>query len=1443
VKNTFTIVVYFVIALAGLSLAYSGSGPLSITDYQPSKGMVQPFGIQDFTFDGGCQFNNVVFSGPEADSWFWNFGDPATNADTSTLRNPRYRYNETGDYTVTLRYVVGGDTTQVENVVNIRPAPEVDLGPNDTVICEDQVIRLIGGVDDPNLTYLWFPGGETTSYLDVDSAGCYSVTVTNQLTNCSNSDRIFVSVCGENRKEGAKWYFGRNAGLDFEEGEPTPITGSALDARAGTSVATNFIGELQFYTDGRRVFNRENGLMPNGDGLNGNEDVAQGAIVVPQPADCKTCPTFYYIFHIGGADNGMYYSRVDMRLDGGLGDVMPDEKNVPLFDNAEGRVTAVENPRDSTFWLVGQRNGVFVSYHITKEGLQLDSRQDFAFGASGSGYMKVTADGERMVVTTATGIEIFQFNDSLGTVERSQPPLVIDIPTPPDVYGVEFSASGDKVYVTTSGPTSFLYQINLSALDSAAIAASLVKIDSSETETWGALQRGSDSKIYMAINETRTLGVINQPEGVGRDSVDFQKDFQLEGTSRLGLPNFVNTFMDPPSSPGFGFIGTCEGEETEFFGGQICPPKEDQYQWTFSGNGFNNTSTEQNPKFIFPAPGEYTATMRIWNECKDTTITQTVQIFETPDAFEIRNTAPACDSVVVLEAGAAITGTPTYVPVYAWFVDGAPLDETERTLTTNVSGNYTAVIFNGLNPECSQQAELAVNLTPLIVNLGPDTTVCNGQSITLDAGTQPAGSTFQWTPGNATSQAITVQPGETTTYRVVVTNPATNCTAEDAIVVNIASSSVPNFVVNNVSACGGQDGQILQVPEPPSLDFTYVWSGPGVSENNVNAGQLSGIVAGAYSVVVTNAAGCSDTLSFAVNVTDYNPNFTSNSPVTARCEDGEGELIITPDPAANPVRYNWTRRGEANIALSGATATNFRGPAGFYNVEILDANGCTFSLTDLEIRQNPNQPSANVSGRLSACGEYTVEVTNLNTQAFRYEWTGPAGAQVENVPGGRGVAIVRTPNIQVTLIVTSNAEPACRVEVPLDVPAFPPAPQFTISSDRNEACEGDFIELEAVVGQGQFTYEWQSVDNAAQIPGPTNQRRVRVNANGTYRVTVRDQFTGCSSTEQSQPVTFYALPVADAGADLAICSGQSATLTAGQVENATYLWSTGATTRSITVNPLQTTQYTVTVTRAGICSSTDDVVVTVEPLPIVNLGPPVEVCSNTPPTLNAANAANPADVTYVWSLNGSPIAGATAPTLLATNSGTYQVSITRGNCTATGSVLVNLIPAPTPVIAADTVNICIGDEEVANLDAGNNTSYTYFWPQLGATTPQVAVTAEGIYTVEVTNAQGCTVTEEILVQNLCEPRVFVPQAFSPNGDGNNDVLQIFGNYTGAFEMLIYNRWGEIVFATNSFNDTWDGTYKGTPAPIGTYAWTINYTSEFFPERSATQVRGAVMLVR
>lgn len=319
-------------------------------------------------------------------------------------------------------------------------------------------------------------------------------------------------------------------------------------------------------------------------------------------------------------------------------------------------------------------------------------------------------------------------------------------------------------------------------------------------------------------------------------------------------------------------------------------------------------------------------------------------------------------------------------------------------------------------------------------------------------------------------------------------------------------------------------------------------------------------------------------------------------------------------------------------------------------------------------------------------------------------------------------------------------------------------------------CAGGTLNLNA--GYPGATYLWSTTDTTQSIS---------VTTSGTYHVLVTEA-SGCSDRD-TVVVTVNPVPTVNLGNDTAICSGNSLTLNAGNA-GATYLWSTAATTQSISVTASGT--YWSKVTNANGCFSYDTVVVTVNPVPTVALGNDTSFCVGDSITLNAGNAG----MSFLWS-NGD-----TTQTITASASGTYWAKVTNTNgCFGTDTLVVTVNPLPV-VNLGNNAAICENDTML--LDAGN-AGATYLWSD-NSTAQTLEVTDSGTYWVTVTNANGCSATDSISLNLSPLPTV--------------DSIQVTqgGNYTRTFT---------AAGATNATGYLWDfgdGSSTSTQAnPTHTFA--------------------------
>lgn len=253
--------------------------------------------------------------------------------------------------------------------------------------------------------------------------------------------------------------------------------------------------------------------------------------------------------------------------------------------------------------------------------------------------------------------------------------------------------------------------------------------------------------------------------------------------------------------------------------------------------------------------------------------------------------------------------------------------------------------------------------------------------------------------------------------------------------------------------------------------------------------------------------------------------------------------------------------------------------------------------------------------------------------------------------------------------------------------------------------------------------------------------------------------------------------------------------------------------------------------------------VEIRPIPQIYTAGGDAYCEGANLKLNAGSLTGRA-LTYDWtSPDGATHSGAEwsigSAGLLA--AGEYQVTASDGpTCSTTESLIVQVYPKP-HVSLSDQDTIC--SEMAVNLNAGSGFA-SYKW-QDGSTEPQLAATSEGIYWVVVTDNNGCQASDSVLLHQ-CELLLWMPNVFTPNGDGLNDIfLPKYRNDVDiTFQMLIFNKWGEQLFSTNNINQGWDGTYKGVLCKEDLYTWTITFsapTNYKFLQKSPQS--GNVMLLK
>ncbi len=432
------------------------------------------------------------------------------------------------------------------------------------------------------------------------------------------------------------WYFGDNAGISFKNGYPEELPAGSMKTLAGCAAISDKHGNLLFYTNGQKVWNRNNRVMPHGDSIGAGNLINQNSIFIPFPYDSNK----YYLFTINGGDSlinsALKINIIDKTADNFLGDIILRDSVIDY--NIMFKLTAVQHCNGKDIWLIAHRlnSNRFLSYLLDSTGM--GQPQEFSTGSTPGadiGYMKVSPAGDKIAFPVNNGsnlLEIFDFDNRTGII--SNPVTITTGINEVYVYGTEFSPDGKYLYLTTGGRLFGLWQYDLSLKTEEKINASAVLITNGNLR---ALQLAPDGKIYLARENEKYLDQINAPLMKGKDCDYRAKAVYLHnGISRMGLPGFIQSWLYKPS-----FITTqhCTGDTNSF--DFYVHNNIDSVLWSFGDNEYSNN---YKPAHYYETEGVYTVLLKQYHCGIFDSATSDVTIFETPqiDLVDDTTLCPSC---------------------------------------------------------------------------------------------------------------------------------------------------------------------------------------------------------------------------------------------------------------------------------------------------------------------------------------------------------------------------------------------------------------------------------------------------------------------------------------------------------------------------------------------------------------------------------------------------------------------------------------------------------------------------------------------------------------------------------------------------------------------------------------------------------------------------------
>ncbi len=822
---------------------------------------------------------------------------------------------------------------------------------------------------------------------------------------------LFTTPCF-GQKENNIWYFGYGVGLDFNTSPPTPLADGRINTNEGAAtVCDHATGRLLFYTDGITVWNRNHLPMKNGTGLAGSPSSTQSALIVRSP-----CDTFrYYVFTSGDLEtdgymgDGYKYSEIDMRLDGGNGEVVG--KNVLLHRPGTEKLTAVRHGNAHDIWVVTHRAGddLFYAYKVSANGITLSPvvsgvgppLNGNRLGVVGA--LRASPDGRRLAMATekpSAAVQVFRFDDINGIVAE---PILLSLPDP--AYGICFSPNSLMLYATVESVGT--YQFDLSSGDAGLINASRTLIDNRGAT--GDLELGPDGRIYVATVKDH-LDVILDPDQPGpacryqRGMITLGKEAVRYGIQNRSMVSTSNHDMLLISRD----TVICAGGPGAALGA-IPLTTSDGISWTPS-EGLSCTDC---PDPIATPSVTTTYTTRASLAGCMVRKSVTVTVFPQPKALVAPDTA-LCegDSARIGRDEPYPEGTSfSWEPKEGLDCSDCPNPWAKPSVTTRYS--LTVVGQGG----CNDVASVLVSVgSSTFADAGPDKTVCVGDGTTLNGS---GGDGYLWSPAeglNCTDCAEPVaSPTKTTLYRLRAVRGG-RCFSDDSVTVTVLER--PKASIEGpaeIFFCGTETVQLRA-----SGGTSYRWSpGTGLSCVDCPDPTASPSVPTRYTVTVSNDGGCVDSASVTVH------------PVPPPPVDAGMDVSICPDGsiglhASGAVTYRWEPAAGLSctdcpdpIAAPSATTTYIVTGTGPYGCEGIDSvRVAVLPVSRLEIK-----------GDTTIC-RYSVAYLRAPTAGRSHQWSPTEGlscptcAETEARPG-------TSTTYTVTMILPSGciASGTVRVEV------------------------------------------------------------------------------------------------------------------------------------------------------------------------------------------------------------------------------------------------------------------------------------------------------------------------------------------------------------------------------------------------------------------------------
>jgi len=1138
----------------------SGGLPLGISIRRPCAQLP--------TLGGGeqCKGEPTTFrdATPGVKSWAWNFDDvpvsgtatPGGSTSTTSYSVVQNLYTSPGIKAVTLTRTFSNSTTPAETVtfnvnISVPPSPFQNWRP-DTTICKGQTLTLDPYPNSPpsGVTYEWAPKGEITQTLSVTGSGCYSVEATNPVTGCSYEDKIEVKVCPDQpQQQGSKWYFGNNAGIEFQGGSASPLTDGKLNTIEGSSSINDAKGNVLFYTDGVKIYDKDGNLMgavqydaagkiiidPTtskplistlAPSLGGSQISTQSALIVPK-GTCKGCEYQYYVYttaEINGTRQ-LTYSIVDMRKNDGKGAVV--ESNLPVAGTSTTalsteRSAGVKNEQDSTYWVITRDFGgnLFRITHLTKNATPIQTT--VAAGASqtavsqGEGYLKIGPAPQSSTVssgTSTTGTSGTASNPGSSTADGVERPVAMIVPGIPPSPGNPGTSNTVELYTFNdkTGKLEYKRTIDLGPAPPKAYGVEFSPDGKSLYVTLvGDPASGTAASSYILRYDL----TITDPEQLSLARTEIATSTtQQFGALQIGPDGRIYV-----SIPGQSSLGVIENPNASFL---------DSLRFTFNGQSLGGKTGQlglPNQIANFNQPPSNGAGLSHEGECLGDPTKFTIGPF-CPDLKE-RYTVNFGDGTQ------PYSGTATTVPDHVYARPGS------YTATLTVE-TFQKGPNNSFGPSCTVVTAtdaLTIASYPQSITLA-DQFVCRtplSTTLSIDVTAQ----NYAWVfAGRIVGRNKTFAATRNGTYTAYAFNESTECIVKDDALVQFRQPF--QFIPSpDAIVCQGTSTTIGVLGAPAYN--TFQWS------SGQNTKTITVTNPGVYSVTATHpnpsdrSKVCTSTGAISVSARP-NPTLRVASVQPVSCTSLDGQLTVTPS-GSGTFSYAWTGANNAPLLAAGNSLSGIG--EGNYTVRVTDEFSC--SATQPATLKSPvNNLLITPAPRDQLCsrpGSGTVNLTvSGGRQPVQYFWRDATNALISNASILTGI------NSGTYNAAISDANGCTAATGNFRVGLDPTG--FADLGPPQDKCAGNALVLRpvssTVVGN---VYQWSN--------GPTSPT-ISVTGAGTYSLRVSNP-NGCTGTASVQ-INDRPAPAVTLAPEYRFCvgDGQSTTLTAGGSSSLSFVWSRG----------------------------------------------------------------------------------------------------------------------------------------------------------------------------------------------------------------------------------------------------------------------------------------------